>query len=128
MPRKGYVWAMALTPARKAEITAACERLIAELKARYLPVPREGRFNHPFDIRGRWHGESYSFLVRYRSDEPDALRPEFDAAFARIAHFDGRFSVQWMRHTGRWWPLRDGLTLEEAIACVAAEPVLRPPL
>ena len=83
MPRDGYVWVKALTPARKAEITAACERLIAEMKARFLPVTRPHRFNYPVDIRGRWRGESYSFLVRFRSDEPDAIEPEFDAPFAK---------------------------------------------
>ena len=128
MPRKGYVWVKALTPARKAEITAACERLIAEMKARFLPVTRPPGFNYPVDIRGRWRGEGYSFLVRFRSDEPDAIEPEYDAPFAKLEHFDDRFAVLWMRHTGRWWPLRDGLTLEEAIAYIATAPVLRPPI
>ncbi len=102
MPRKGYVWVKALTPARKAEITAACERLIAEMKARFLPVTRPHQFNYPVDIRGRWRGEGYSFLVRFRSDEPDAIEPEYDAPFAKLEHVDDRFAVLWMRHTGRW--------------------------
>ena len=40
----------------------------------------------------------------------------------------GRFAVLWMRHTGRWWPLHDGLTFEEALGKVAAGDVLRPPI
>jgi hypothetical protein len=128
MPRKGYVWVKALTPARKAEITDACEGLIAGMKARLLPVTRPRTFNYPVDIRGRWRGESYSFLVRFRSDEPDAIAPEFDAPFARLDHFGGTFAVMWMRHTGRWWCLRSELPFEEALEMVRTEPVLRPPI
>ncbi|MFO1208199.1 MAG: hypothetical protein U1E40_03145 [Amaricoccus sp.] len=128
MPRPGYVWAKALTPARKAEITAACEALVVETRARFLPEIRPTAFNYPVDIRGRWRGESYSFIVRYRSGFPENEGEEFDAPYARIDHFNDRFGVQWMRHTGRWWPLRDGLTLEEAVDFVRTEPVLRPVL
>ena len=128
MARGTWVWAKAMSPERKAEITAACERLVAEMKARYLPEIRPTALNYPVDIRGRWRGESYSFLVRFRSGFPENAGEEFDAPFARIDHFGGRFAVLWMRHTGRWWPLRNGLTLEEAIAFVAAEPALRPPV
>ena len=116
MPRKGYVWAQALTPARKAEITAACERLIAEMKARHLPVAgRPAPFGVPIDIRGRWRTEAYSFVVRFRSGFPENEGEEYEVPFARVDHFNGRFAVQWMRHTGRWWCLRSELTLEEAL-------------
>jgi hypothetical protein len=128
MARRGYVWAKALAPERKAEVTAACERLIAEMTARYLPATRPPGYNRAVEIRGRWRGEAYTFLVRFVADAPDAVRPEFHAPFARIEHFNDRFAVSWMRHTGRWWPLRHSLTLEEAIAYVATEPVLRPPI
>jgi hypothetical protein len=127
MARQG-IRVQGLTPARKAEVTAACERLVAATKARYLPEIRPNGFNYPVDIRGRWRGEAYAFTVRFRSDDPAAISKEYDAPYARLDHFNGRFSVQWMRHTGRWWPLRDGLTLEEAIDYIATAGVLRPPI
>ena len=76
MPRKGYVWVKALTPARKAEITAACERLIAEMKARFLPVTRPPGINCPVGIRGRWRGEG---VVGYPGIEETAFTQ--DVAF-----------------------------------------------
>jgi hypothetical protein len=127
MARRG-VRVQGLTPARKAEITAACERLIAATKARYLPEIRPNRVAYAVDMRGRWRGEAYTFAVRFRSAHPDAIETEYDAPYARLDHMGGRFGVQWMRHTGRWWPLRDGLTLEEAIEYIATEGVLRPPI
>ena len=51
--------------------------------------------------------QSFSFIVRYRSGFQGSARAGFDAPYARIDYFNDRFSVQWMRHTGRWWPLRD---------------------
>ncbi len=47
----------ALSPAEKAAITAACQRLIDEiLKPRFLPAIRPTKFNYPVDICGKWHG------------------------------------------------------------------------
>jgi hypothetical protein len=118
-----------LTPARKAEVTAACERIVADLKQKHLREirPASGR-NYPVDIRGRWRGENYSFVVRFRSGFPENEGEEYEVPFARVDHFNGRFAVQWMRHTGRWWCLRSELTLEEALHMLETEPVLRPPV
>jgi hypothetical protein len=129
MPRQ-YQLVRALGPARKAELTATFERLIAEtLKPKYLPEvrPATGR-NYPVDILGRWRGENYSFITRFRSGFDDNAGEEFDAPFARLDHFGGSFAVMWYRHTGRWWCLRTDLPLEEALAMVAEEPALRPPV
>jgi hypothetical protein len=123
-------WVRALTPLRKEELTASFERLIAEsFRPRYLPEirPATGR-NYPVAIFGRWRGEKYSFVVRFRSGFPENAGEEFDAPFARLDHYNGRFAVMWFRHTGRWWCLRSELPLEEALAMVADDPVLRPPV
>ena len=63
------------SPAEKAAITAACERLIAEvLQPRFLPEVRpSGTFNYPVAIEGKWHGNKYRFSTRYRSDDPASL-------------------------------------------------------
>jgi hypothetical protein len=74
------------TPAEKAAIAAACERLIAEvLQPRFLPEVRpSAMFNYPVGIQGKWHGNKYRFCTRYRSDDPASLAAEFDAPFARL--------------------------------------------
>jgi hypothetical protein len=48
-------------PAEKAAITAACERLIAEvLQPRFLPEVRPSATgNYPVAIEGKWHGNKY---------------------------------------------------------------------
>ena len=53
-------------PAEKAAITAACERLIAEvLRPRFLPAVRPSvTFNYPVAIEGKWLGTKYRFFTR----------------------------------------------------------------
>jgi len=122
-----------LTKEQKAEIAAICDRFIAEsLKPRFLPQIRPTEFNYPVDITGKWRGHRYSFIVRYRSGFPETRDQEFDAPFVRLDHCENlmdppRFDVMWLRHTGKWWPLYDGCTLEEALALMQREEVLKPP-
>jgi hypothetical protein len=71
----------------KSVITAACEKFIAEvLKPRFLPVIRPTEFNYPIAIYGKWHGNKYRFITRFRSDDPRSYEPEFEAPFARLEY------------------------------------------
>jgi hypothetical protein len=80
-PQRRWVWVKALAPAEKAEIAAACERFITKvLKPRFLPEVHPTRFNYPVDILGKWRGNKYSFITRYRSGFSDNLDEEFDSA------------------------------------------------
>jgi len=131
---KRRVWAKALTKEEKAAIAETCERFIAErLKPRFLPEIRPTEFNYPVDILGKWRGDKYSFIVRYRSGFADNLGNEFDAPFTRLDHVEetiteARFDVMWRRHTGQWWPWPAGreVTLEEALRQIETELLLQP--
>lgn len=92
--------------------------------------PRSGpapRFNYPVAILGKWHGNKYRFLQRFRCDDPDALEPEFDAPFARLEYV-GRdcFDVSWYRHTGEWWCLHRSVSLSEALRLIETDGHLHP--
>jgi hypothetical protein len=128
-----WVRVKALAPEEKAAIAVACDRLIAEtLKPRFVPEIRPTRFNYPIDIFGKWRGNKYSFITRYRSGFPDNAGEEFDSAFTRLDHMEEciaetRFDVMWHRHTGEWWRLHSSVTLEEALRLIEADPLLQPP-
>ena len=110
MPRKGYVWVKALTPARKAEITAACERLIAEMKARFLPVTRPPGSTTPSTSAAAGGARATALLsASGRMRRTRSSRSTTRRSPARALRRPLRRAR--MRHTGRWWPLRDGLTL-----------------
>ena len=134
MARGGqWVWAPApprpkLPDAReKQAIITACEALIRDtLKPRDLPEVTPTTWNYAIDIHGAYAGGRYRFIVRYRSGFEHNTGQEFDSPFARIDRMGpDNFDVHWMRHTGTWWPLREGLTLAEALREVETNDVLR---
>ena len=90
--------------AEKVAIIAACEKFIAEvLRPRFLPEIRPTAFNYPVAIDGKWHGNKYRFITRYRSDDPRSYEPEFVAPFARLEYVSRDcFDLSWHRHTGEW--------------------------
>jgi hypothetical protein len=108
-------------PREKMAITAACERLIAAvLLPKYLPQITPTEFNYPVAIYGKWHGNKYRFITRYRSDQPDSFTPEFEAPFARLEYVSpDRFDLFYHRHTGEWYRLHQWITLDEALALIA---------
>jgi hypothetical protein len=129
---KRWMWVKTLAAEEKAAIAARCNRFIAEtLKPRFLPEIRRTQFNYPVDIFGKWRGNKYSFITRYRSGFSDNEGEEFDAPFTRLDHVeehpaDVPFDVMWRRHTGQYWRVHSSVTLEEALHLIETEPLLQP--
>lgn len=117
------------SPSEKSVITSSCEAFIADvLKPRFLPEIRPStEFNYPIDIYGKWLGNKYRFITRYRSETPHSYQPEFDAPFARI-EFVNRdcFDLSWHRHTGEWLCMFERLSLTEALHTIETMPHFAP--
>lgn len=122
MPRKG------ISDLEKATVIVACQKHIEDfLKPRFLSAIRPTKFNYQVDILGKWRGSSFSFLQRYRSGFPENLGEEFNAPFARLDWTSrDRFDLMWHRHTGKWFRLHHGLSLEVAMATLKTDGVLYP--
>lgn len=120
--------AVGLSPSEKIFITAACQRFIDEtLKPRFLPAIRPTQFNYPVDIRGKWHGNRYRFVQRYRSGFPENPGEEFDSPFTCLDWIGrDRFDIQWHRHTGTWFCLHRGLSLAQALKTIETDSLLHP--
>lgn len=116
------------TDAEKQAIIAACEALITDvLKPRLLPEIRPTQWNYPIDIHGAWAAGRYRFMQRYRSGMDHNRGDEFDSPFARLDRMGpDRFDIYWMRHTGKWWRLYDGVTLAEALHMLETDGILHP--
>jgi hypothetical protein len=98
-----------------------------------VPEVRPTAFNYPVDLHGKWRGNKYSFIVRYRSGFPDNTGEEFDAAFARLDHVEEcmaetRFDVMWHRYTGKWYRLHASVPLETALHLLETDEILYPPV
>lgn len=128
MATRQWMWVKALTKEDKAEIALKCERFIAEmLTPRFLPKIRPTGFNYPVALFGKWRGDNYSFIQRYRSGYPENAGEEFNEAFARIDHVSGeRFNLMWHRHTGQWLCLLPNLTQAEALTAMETEGLVHP--
>jgi hypothetical protein len=126
------MWVRQLRKEEKATIATTCELFIADvLKPRFLPEIRPTQFNFPVDIFGKWRGNKYSFIQRYRSGFSETLGQEFDAPFTRLDHAEEnlreiRFDVMWHRHTGQWWRSHLSVTLNEALRLIETEELLQP--
>jgi hypothetical protein len=114
--------------AEKQAITAACEAFITDvLKPRFLPEIVPTAWNYPVDIRGAWSGGRYRFFQRYRSGMEENAGEEFDAPFARVDRMaPDNFDIYWMRHTGQWWRLYQGVSLAKALVILETDGVLHP--
>ncbi len=121
-----------LSAEEKAAVAISCERIINGLfRPRYLPEIRPTPLNYPGDIFGRWRGNKYSFVVRYRSGFPENAGEEFDQAFTRLDHIEEwaeqhRFNVMWYRHTGQWWRLHGNVSLAQALRLIETDGLLHP--
>jgi len=121
-----------LSTAEKAAVAERCSRFIADtLKPRFLPEIRPTKFNYPVDLFGKWRGNKYSFVTRYRSGHPENIGEEFDSPFTRLDHVEERvsetrFDVMWHRHTGQWLLLHRSVPLEEALRLIQSEELLWP--
>jgi hypothetical protein len=107
----------------KLAITTACEKLIADvLIPRFLPEIRPTQFNYPIAICGKWHGNKYRFITRYRCDNPESTEPEFEAPFARLDYISrDLFDVSYHRRTGEWFRLFERVSLPEGLDLIANE-------
>jgi hypothetical protein len=129
MPRNQWVRAgVKPSDSDKAAITAACDEFIADvLVPRFLPEIRPTQFNYPIAIYGKWHGNKFRFIQRFRSDRDDSFEPEFEAPFVRLEFFGrDRFDISYFRHTETWFRLHRNVSLREALRLIEEDGLLHP--
>ena len=114
-----------VTASVKAEVEAKARHLIdGVLKPKYVVPPAEDeRFNYIIDIGAKWHGNYFCFFSTYACPGPNALSPTFESKFARMEYLgDATFALSFMRHTGEWVGLYDGLTVAECLKGIEDDP------
>jgi hypothetical protein len=107
----------------KAELEAKATELINTiLKPEHIePPPKNPKWNYLVDLYTKWHRNYFYFYAKYACPGLNALSPSFDTGFARLEYVGsaGRkkwFNLSYMRHTGKWWEIRQGLSLEQCLA------------
>lgn len=134
MARKQWVYSPSYkglkVPERlKAEVTARANDLVETvLKPGHIePPPAEPQFNYLVDIRTRWRGRFFTFCALYNCPQPEAPSPCLEFPFTRLGYVgNDRLDMAYMRHTGRWQEVFQGLTLDERLESIRRDPWLRP--
>ena len=113
----------------KAEVKAKADDLVETvLKPQHVkPPPTDPRWNYITDIYTKWHRSFFYFCSTYACPGPNALSPTFESPFARMEYVGaGRFNLAYMRHTGKWWEVYQGLTAEECLETIRDEGIFQP--
>ena len=113
----------------KAEVEKKGAELVESvLKPEHIkPPPQDPQFNYLVDIFVKWHGNYFYFCATYHCPDPHAISPSFELKFARL-EYTGRdaFSLSYMRHTGKWWEIASGLSLDECFTSIQEMPHFNP--
>jgi hypothetical protein len=102
--------------------TKATELINDVLRPEHVkPPPKNAKVNYIVDLYTKWHRNCFYFCAKYACPGPNALSPFFDIGFARLEYSGGvsrqsRFNLSYMRHTGKWWEIRHGLSLEQCLS------------
>ncbi|MGE5655193.1 MAG: hypothetical protein ACM37W_01005 [Actinomycetota bacterium] len=114
---------------QKQLVEEKCSELIeTEFKPKYIePPPTDHDFNYRVDIFGKWYRNYFYFCSTYNCPSPRAISPSFEYRFARLEYVgQDSFNVAYMRHTGQWWEILRGLSLEECLSEMRNNPLLQP--
>src|SRR5829696_6047771 len=133
-PRKTWVYSPAADPKAavtdelKAEVERKANELLETLRPKYIePPPKKAEFNYLIGLSTKWHGRYFYFVATYACPGRNAVSPTFEVNFARLEHVGGaRFTLSFLRHTGKWWPLLTAATLDECLASVRDDPWFQP--
>lgn len=113
----------------KAEVQGKADALVEEfLKPNFIkPPPKNWRWNYIIDIFTKWHRSFFYFISTYRSRGPTAIKPTFESPFARLQYVGNRrFSLAYMRHTGKWVEVYQGWTLGKCLNTIREDPAFQP--
>jgi hypothetical protein len=117
------------TATEKAEIQRKAQELIDTVLApKYILPPVENPvYNYVSGFKTKWAGKYFYFIRVYTCPRPEVATPTFDVNFARL-EFQGsdRYAVSFMRHTGAWFALVSGVTLEKALQMISEDPWFQP--
>lgn len=84
-------------------------------------------FNYITEIYYKWVGKRFYLCSKYACPSPRAISPSFESKFVRLEHIgDNKFQLFFMRHTGQWINLHQGISLEKAFKSISEDPYFTP--
>jgi hypothetical protein len=133
--KKGWTWApdRRKKPKVPDDVKAEVQRKADELVEKHLkpehvkPPPKDPRWNYLTGIHTKWYRSFFYFVGDYASPGPNRIAPTFESPFARLEYTRaGTFNLAYMRHTGKWWQVHEGLTLDRALKTIREDEIFHP--
>ena len=115
----------------KQTITQRVEQLLQEKFKPGLSLQAEAaqkhRFNYVVELYTMWRGRYFYLCAKYRNPREKATEEYFEVRTTRLEYVGGRrFSLAYMRHTGRWREVYPALSWEECLEAIEQEELFWP--
>lgn len=99
--------------------------MIEELKKQIKPTPEPQQFNHCIDVFGKWKGNYFYIMQKYKTGE-NGIGDFFDEGLARLEFLgENRFKLSYFRHTGKWHPIATDISFEVAKKSILEDPMFQ---
>ena len=112
---------------KKSEIETRCQPLIEYFKQQYVKKIPDKQFNYLTDVFIKWHGDYLYFCEKYKSEHPGMIEREFEESFVRLKYVGiDNFNFSYFRHTEKWFPVANNLTLNDCLEMIESNPNFHP--
>lgn len=111
------------TKAQKAAITAKFAPLVQRLNDELPPLEEPQVRNQCIRVFTKWWRNFFYVMQEYKCPPEGYTAPGFEIGVSRMEfHAENSFDIAYFRHTGQWWVIAEGLTLEECLESVEKDP------
>jgi hypothetical protein len=112
---------------KKNEIENRCQPLIERFKKQYVKENPDKTHIYSTDVYTKWRGNSLYFCQKFKSGNPEMIKPEFEESFVRIEYWQtDSFNFSYFRHTGKWFPVASNLSLSDCLQMIEDTPNFHP--
>ncbi|MEO8960974.1 MAG: hypothetical protein ABI325_03780 [Ginsengibacter sp.] len=75
----------------------------------------------------KWRGNYIYFIAKYQNGENAVIDKEFEEGFARPEYVKSDcFNLSYFRHTGKWFPVANNLSLKDCLEMIEEIPTFHP--
>jgi len=101
--------------------------LVDEFKTQCISENPDKENNYLIDIYSKWYQNYFYLCEKFKSEHPNRLVDEFEEKFVRLK-FTGnnQFEFSYFRHTGQWFLVAEGLTMEDCRDMILSNPNFQP--
>lgn len=112
----------------KVKIIFEMEDLIEDkLRKKYIKSPpKDKKLSYVYDLYAEQYQKYFYFCAKYHCRAKNRIADYFEHRFARLEYTSIGFNLSYMRHTGKWWEVEQGLSLKKAFKRITEDELFAP--